>query len=168
MAATLKMCIMIHIEDHNWIDTEDGTPENIGLLSTVIGPALDAQDRARGAKLSLQVGRDYFDRAPAPPKEYAPPTSLSWLLNNGGNFWCQVHCTTGAHLESSRPERADLAKARVEANAGGPSHRTFSGVAGLRMRAEASGGSSTDADVQSSAPGWRVRRRRERPGTMAT
>jgi len=106
MAASLKLCLMIHVEDgKKWtpIDSdhrhEDPWAERIGLLAKTVG------SDGRGAKLSVQFDRPYLDQnwlePPAPLLSYLPPTSLSIVLEKGGNFWCHTHSATYAHLHST-------------------------------------------------------------------
>lgn len=91
MAATLKLCLMVHIEDET---TWDGTAANswaqkLGGLAKELG--------TRGAKVSVQVGAQYFD---GHNTAGAGPTSLHLVLENGGNFWPHTHCATYDFLSS--------------------------------------------------------------------
>jgi len=104
MASTLKLCLMTHVEDgFEPNEYEVGTWENWGYLATMIGNATGAHNQARGAKWSVQFGRDPLDTSfsTAGEDNYNPPTSLHNILDNGGNFWVQTHSTTPEHLRST-------------------------------------------------------------------
>jgi hypothetical protein len=101
MAATLKLCLMCHIEDGTrW---KEGWAEMFGRIATAVGHSCvgaHGGSNVRGAKMSLQFGRDFLD-VNQPPNPYPGGSSLSWVLEHGGNFWVQVHCTTYDHLSST-------------------------------------------------------------------
>lgn len=95
MAATLKMCLMIHVEDtESWGSSPqaDDLQARLGLLATMIGTY-----NSRYAKISLQVGGTYFKERNAAT---TGTTSLSMVLANGGNFWPHTHCATYDFLTS--------------------------------------------------------------------
>jgi len=114
----LKICIMVHVEDsQHWNDRvqNTGTPgkylqQQLGMLATVVArpDPFAPGNPDRGAKVSLQVDRWYLDDADPsvdPPSARYPlgsATSLSWILDEGGNFWCQCHCATYDHLHTVR------------------------------------------------------------------
>ncbi|MBM4365679.1 MAG: hypothetical protein FJ102_05650 [Deltaproteobacteria bacterium] len=108
MAARLKLCIMCHVEDsYAWqssdgVRKKDPTAMGLGYLATVTG----ANIGANGAKVSVQFGRNYLDQlypgAPYPGTTYpGGPTSLRWVLGNGGNFWNHTHSAGYANLVSN-------------------------------------------------------------------
>lgn len=129
MAASLRMCLMIHIEDSfNWSPTAGPTTDPyamaIGNLATVIG--------VHGAKLSVQFDRWYLDKNdPIPAVKYAPPTSLQWVIANGGNFWVQNHnpthdwgkstymCVMSAFQDEKPGGNTEVASEHVSGRSGG-------------------------------------------------
>lgn len=102
MAATLKLCLMCHIEDiQTW---NDGWAEMFGHLSTAVGHSCvgaHGGSNVRGARLSLQFDGTFLDRNHPTTPYPGVATSLAMVLEHGGNFWCQVHCATYTHLEST-------------------------------------------------------------------
>jgi len=107
--ALVRLTLMFHVEDNTKWQGEVGTEKvdanamNLGMLATVIGGADGPDDTPRGAKLSVQIDRPWLDQNRTPEYDkvsYCPPTSLSWVLDHGGNFWCHTHSATGAHLNS--------------------------------------------------------------------
>lgn len=93
MAATLKLCLMVHIEDET---TWDGV-SNTSWAYKLGGLAKELAASGRGAKVSLQVGAQYFK---GHNDSGLAPTSLSLILENGGNFWPHTHCATYDFLSS--------------------------------------------------------------------
>ena len=93
--ATLKLNIMIHIEDSQaWSET---VAENIADLATRIGTT--TANEPRGAKLSLQVGAGFFN-----PDGFGYPgipTSISWVLSTHGNIWIHGHESSFAELQTT-------------------------------------------------------------------
>lgn len=103
MANTLKLCIMIHVEDtESWPAGDTGAdgalPRRLGNLAGSIGPGVGAHGVARGAKLSVQFGNKFLNQQASPP--YAPPSSLSMVLSAGGNFWMHTHDSSWDALSS--------------------------------------------------------------------
>jgi hypothetical protein len=92
--ATLKLCMMVHVETG-----DEYRPEScltIGKLASAIGTPY-------GAKLSVQFGRTFLDTSNPVDTPYAPdvPTSLSMVLEWGGNFWSHTHSTDANFLRST-------------------------------------------------------------------
>src|SRR5688572_10259931 len=95
---------MIHVEDTmKWrqatSDPDVADSARIAALASIVGGG------SRGAKLSLQSDLLFLDQnADQPPaNKYTPagaPTSLKWVIDHGGNFWCHTHDRTGTHLRS--------------------------------------------------------------------
>jgi len=103
MAARLKLCIMCHVEDtYAWkrlggTAARDPTAMGLGYLATVIGAAVGAN----GGKVSVQFGRNFLDQV-VPLSPYpGGPTSLRWVLENGGNFWNHTHDSAYTNLVSN-------------------------------------------------------------------
>jgi len=110
MAATLKLTLMSHVEEREHWDAPDDPHKDdpnaidIAHLATIVGAAVGAHAVPRGAKVSVQFDRPYLDQNdPDVPalERYPPPTSLSWVLENEGNFWCHSHSATYNHLQST-------------------------------------------------------------------
>jgi hypothetical protein len=103
MAARLKLCLMCHVEDsYTWKQTggvsrADATAMGIAHLATVTG----ARIGANGAKVSVQFGRNFLDQNAAALPYPGGPTSLRWVLENGGNFWNHTHNAGYANLVSN-------------------------------------------------------------------
>jgi len=105
--ALVRLTLMFHVEDDTHWRSDVGSEKadtnamNLGMLATVIGGAAGPDEIPRGAKISVQVDRCWLDiHDPDAPNKYPPPTSLSWVLDHGGNFWCHTHSATAAHLNS--------------------------------------------------------------------
>ena len=105
MAARLRLVLMFHIEDATRWNASTGTAYadmnalRIASLSYVVGDG----GTGRGARLSVQVGRwwlDCEDEHPDGDEPYSPPTSLSMVLDYGGNFWCHTHDASADFLQS--------------------------------------------------------------------
>ena len=93
--ATLKLSIMIHIEDgQSW---DEGIAMNIADLATRIGTT--TANEPRGAKLSLQVGENFFK--PGFNAYPGIPTSISWVLSTHGNIWIHGHENSFAELQTT-------------------------------------------------------------------
>jgi hypothetical protein len=92
--ATLKLCMMVHVETGD--DYEIDSCAKIGKLASAIGTPY-------GAKLSVQFGRTFLDTCNPVDTPYAPdvPTSLSMVLEWGGNFWSHTHNTDANFLRST-------------------------------------------------------------------
>ena len=98
MAATLRMCLMVHVEPAT--DWDDMEARDLADLATKVGAAQNpGSDPEKEAKLSVQFGRSFLDSTPG--GGYSGPTSLSRILSNGGNFWCHTHDSDYATLSST-------------------------------------------------------------------
>jgi len=91
--ATLKLCLMVHIEDtETW---ENGVSDvTLGNLATAVG-------NTHGAKISVQFGRKFLDPNYGQGYDCTAPTSMSLVLKYGGNFWSHTHATDGDTLSST-------------------------------------------------------------------
>lgn len=96
MAATLKICIMVHVEDKwRWEGGGVGTKaEALSSLAEVIGTP------GRDAKLSVQFGRNFLDHDSGDDEPYPldGPTVLATILHRGGNFWTHTHSSDYGNL----------------------------------------------------------------------
>lgn len=90
MASTLRMCLVLHIEDE--IFTKE-VSQSIATLSNIMG--------ARGARLSVQMGAE-FSTQDGPDGMYDPSmSSLGEVLINTGNFWLHMHNSSAVYLTSA-------------------------------------------------------------------
>ena len=90
--ATLRLCFMIHVESTQ--DWDEDIAVDIGKLATAAGQY--------GGKVSLQIGRKFVDdQQPVDPYDPSVPTSLSIVLEKGGNFWAHTHDSSGHYLRST-------------------------------------------------------------------
>ena len=94
--ATLKLNIMIHIEDgQSWDET---VAQNIADLATRVGTS--TANEVRGAKISLQVGKNFFQGGLSGDYPSAV-TSISWVLSTHGNIWLHGHESSFDELRST-------------------------------------------------------------------
>jgi len=98
VADSLKLCIMIHVEDGaDWGDESLSKTDPAHLsqrlfrLATQVGAAVGSGGAARGAKLSVQFGSGFLDGNTIGPSRYVGPSSLRGILAQGGNFWSHGH-----------------------------------------------------------------------------
>lgn len=105
--AKLRLTLMIHVETGSpWGGNAAvgvSIAKRVAELSSVVGPALSGVGAARGAKLSVQFGREFVDHndpALGVLSRYTAPSSLRMVLENGGNFWCHTHSGGAAFLQS--------------------------------------------------------------------
>lgn len=98
MAATLKICLMVHVED-----TESWFP--VAQNATRLGSfAEEVAKSGRGAKVSVQFGRNFLDANAALnpyPLGAGLPTPLQTVLYRGGNFWTHTHSAAYSNLVSN-------------------------------------------------------------------
>ena len=94
MAAKMKLCLIVHVEDDAAWDQDEpgGLARGLGDLATKVGQAISPGP----AKLSVQFGRDFLDTGGG----YTAPSSLRMILENGGNFWCHTHSASAEFLDS--------------------------------------------------------------------
>lgn len=132
MARTLRMCLMVHVEDNrNWAGTT--SPYKDDPYALAIG-SLAAAFGAKGAKLSVQFDRWYLDRFDPfvdPARRYPPPTSLRMVIENGGNFWVHNHvasfnwgqstyaCVMSAFQDEKPASNTEIASEHVSGRSGG-------------------------------------------------
>lgn len=100
MAVALNICIIVHVEDIIHWDyplSANGKAAGLSSLAEVIG--------TRGAKLSVQFGRNFLDvnDPDVSPNGYhhAGPTLLQTILHRGGNFWTHTHSANQSNLTSN-------------------------------------------------------------------
>ena len=99
MAKRLKLSLMIHIEEGTrWNQTDalqTVDARRIGALASIVGGG------SRGAKLSLQMDYPFVDCSDVVVSTpYSAPSSLRWVTDHGGNFWCHTHDSSYNHLTS--------------------------------------------------------------------
>lgn len=96
MASTLRMCLVLHIEEQEGAFDQDKA-QTISSLAVMIGTG------TRHAKLSVQMGAEFATRDNAAPPNYnASTSSLGAVLDKGGNFWLHMHTSDATYLHSAR------------------------------------------------------------------
>lgn len=91
MAATLKMCLMVHVEDSETWGPDNTKGTSLGSLAGAVG--------ALGAKVSVQFGRTFLDTPGGYP--LGGSTNLRTVLYHGGNFWTHTHSAALTNLRSN-------------------------------------------------------------------
>lgn len=98
MAATLRLCLMTHVEDNESWDSDKA--ESLGNFAEEVGKTVALGPR--GAKVSVQFGRNFLESED--PGTYplgGPATALQTVLYRGGNFWTHTHTTDYDNLRSN-------------------------------------------------------------------